>query len=134
MLGDEASLDAAERWVDDWQAGIAERAARAKELSERVAQLSATARSGDGLVEVTVSASGVVSGLSLDERVRDWPAARIAEQVMAVMRAAHERLTEQVTEATADTVGLDDPAGRAVVESFASRVHGPAHGGDDASR
>jgi DNA-binding protein YbaB len=124
MFGDEADLDAAERWVDGWEAGIAERAQRAKALSERVARLTATARSDDRLVEVTVAASGVVTGLSLDERVRDWPAARIAEQVLAVMRAAHERLTERVTEATADTVGLDDPAGRAVVDSFASRVPG----------
>jgi hypothetical protein len=78
----------------------------------------------------------VVTGLALDERVRSLPAARIAEQVMAAMRAAHERLTEQVTEATAETVGLDDPAGRAVVESFASRVpgRGDAGRGDDAGR
>jgi DNA-binding protein YbaB len=124
MFGDEADLDAAERWVDDWESGIAERAARAKALSQRVASLSATAHSDDGLVELTVASSGVVTGLRLDERVRDWPAARIAEQIMTVMRAAHRRLTEQVTEATAETIGLDDPAGQAVVASFAQRAGG----------
>jgi DNA-binding protein YbaB len=127
MFGDDTDLDAAERWVDDWESGIAEHAAKAKALSQRVAALSATARSDDGLVEVTVASSGVVTRLHLDERVCGWSAARIAEQVMAVMHAAHRRLTEQVTEATAETIGLDDPAGRAVVASFAQRSGGTGH-------
>src|SRR4051812_41918868 len=70
VLGDESDLDAAERWVDGWQAGFAERAAQARELSRRLAELSATARSEDGLVEVIVGSSGLLTGLRLDEGIR----------------------------------------------------------------
>jgi hypothetical protein len=63
MFGDESELDTAGRWVDDWQAGIEERATKAHALSERLAGLTATARSRDGLVEVTVGSSGVLTGL-----------------------------------------------------------------------
>ncbi|GAA3912798.1 YbaB/EbfC family nucleoid-associated protein [Actinoplanes auranticolor] len=63
-------LDAAERRVDDWQAGFEQRAAQARELAGRLAQLSGAARSDDGLVTVTVGAGGALTGLELDEGVR----------------------------------------------------------------
>lgn len=69
-------LDAAERWVDDWQSGIEERAAQARDLSGQLAALTGTARSADRSVEVTVDSSGAVTDLRLDERIRDWSAAR----------------------------------------------------------
>jgi hypothetical protein len=38
--------------IDEWKRGLAERAAQAKPLADRTAQLSATARGGYGLIEV----------------------------------------------------------------------------------
>lgn len=121
MWHDERELDAAQRWVDDWQSGIEERAARAAALSRRVAQLSATARSRDGLVEVTVGASGALTGLRLREEVRRQSAGWIAEQILATVRLAQAELTEQVRRAAAETVGPDDETGRAMVASFVQR-------------
>ncbi len=122
MLGNDPDLDAAERWVDSWQAGIEERAAQAQALARQVSQLSATVRSQGGLVEVTVGPSGVLTGLRLDEGVRRHSAAWIAEQIMATMRLAQAELTDQVRRATAETVGLDSETGRAVVASFTQRL------------
>lgn len=121
MWHDERELDAAQRWVDDWQSGIEERAARAAALSRRVAQLSATARSRDGLVEVTVGASGALTGLRLREEVRRQSTGWIAEQILATVRLAQAELTEQVRRAAAETVGPDDETGRAMVASFVQR-------------
>jgi hypothetical protein len=39
-------LDSAERWVDDWQASIHEKAVQARELSARVSGLRATVEAG----------------------------------------------------------------------------------------
>jgi DNA-binding protein YbaB len=125
-------LDGARRWVDDWQSSIEDRAARARELTGRLSGLSATARDRDGLVEVTVAQSGVVTGLRLDERVRDAPAAHLARVIMAVMAGAQSMLVERVREATAQTLGDDSESGRAVVASYAGRLRDlPVQGGPD---
>jgi DNA-binding protein YbaB len=134
MLGDDAALDAAQRWVDDWQSGIEEQAARARALSQRVSGLTATATSDDGLVEVTVGSSGALTGLRLDEAIRQRPAAQTAGQILAVTRAALARLTEQAAEAVAETVGEDSPTGQAVIDSYANRLRPPLDGDADAAR
>jgi DNA-binding protein YbaB len=134
MLDREADVEAAERWVDDWQSGIEEQAARARALSARVAGLTSTASSDDGLVEVTVSSSGVLTGLRLDEAVRRRPAAETSAQILAVTRAALRRLSEQVAEAVRDTVGADSPAGRAVIDSYAQKLPADPQGGADERR
>jgi DNA-binding protein YbaB len=121
MLDHGQDLDAAERWVDDWQSSIAERATRAGALSRRLADLTATVRSGDGLVEVTVASSGAVVGLHLDERIRGQSGEKTSEQILATIRAAQTELTRLATEATAEAVGLDNETGRAIVDSYAKR-------------
>ncbi len=115
-------LEAAEQLVDNWQARIEERAAAAKELSARLAELTGTARSDDGLVEVTVGSAGTVTGLELDEGIRRQPAAATAQAILATMRNAQAALTEAATAATDETVGADTPTGRAVIASYTARL------------
>lgn len=125
-------LDGARRWVDDWQSSVEDRAARARELTGRLSDLSATARDREGLVEVTVAQSGVVTDLRLDERVREAPAEQLARVIMAVMAGAQSMLVERVREATAETLGADSESGRAVVASYADRLRDlPRDGGPD---
>ena len=121
LFGDDGDLDAAERMVDDWQAGFEERAERARELTTRLAALTVTARSRDGLVEVTLDTSGTVTGLRLDERVRQQSAARTAEGILAVFGAARTQLTRQVARVTGETLGAGSPTGQAIVASYTSR-------------
>jgi hypothetical protein len=121
---DGRGFEAAERMVDDWQAGIEERAARAKELSARLSRLSARARSDDRLVTVTVGSSGDLVGLELDERTRQRPAAETARTILKTLRAAQAGLTAAVADATAETVGADSATGRAVIASYTGRLGG----------
>jgi hypothetical protein len=134
MVGENAGLDAAEHWVDDWQSGFEERAARARELSQRISGLTATATSEDGTIDVTVGSSGALTGLRLDEAVRRRPAADTAQRIIAVARAARTRLVEQAAVAVEETVGRDSAAGRAVVDSYARSLGLSTEGDSGAAR
>ena len=118
---DGRDLDDAERLVDDWQAGIEARAAAARELSERLAGLPASARSDDDLVTVTLGSSGVMTGLELADGIRRQPAADTARSILETTRAAQAALTAAATEITAETVGADSATGQAVIASFQAR-------------
>jgi hypothetical protein len=118
MFDADADLDEAARRVDDWQARIEDQAARARDLSGRVAGLTAVVASPDALVEVTVSATGALTDLHLDEGIRRQPAAETAALVLATLRAAQAALAAQVADAVAETIGLDSAAGRAVMASY----------------
>ena len=118
---DGRDLDDAERLVDDWQAGIEARAAAARELSERLAGLTASARSDDDLVTVTLGSSGVMTGLELADGIRRQPAADTARSILETTRAAQAALTAAATEITAETVGADSATGQAVIASFQAR-------------
>ncbi|MFI2712212.1 YbaB/EbfC family DNA-binding protein [Micromonospora sp. NPDC018662] len=122
MWANEAALDAAGRRLDEWESSLADRAARATALSTRARALTGFARSADGLVEVTVDAAGLLADLRLDERTRQHSAAHTARQVVATTRAARADLLRQLTDATTETLGADDPAGRAIVDSHRRRL------------
>ena len=68
MFGDD--LDAAEAWVDNWQASLQERADQARLLRERLDTVTGTGWDRQRLVQVTVTASGVLADVALDERTR----------------------------------------------------------------
>jgi DNA-binding protein YbaB len=122
VFGGETDWAAAERRVDDWQAGLEQRAAHARQLSGELAQLSATARSDDGLVEVRVGPSGQMLDLQLADGVRQQRATTTARQILSTIRAAHQELMRLAGETTAATVGPDSDTGRAVMASLARQL------------
>ncbi|MET8257808.1 YbaB/EbfC family nucleoid-associated protein [Micromonospora sp. NPDC005205] len=109
---------------------MADRAARAKNLSTQAQALSGTATSPDRSVEVTVDASGLLIDLRLDERVRQYPSAQTAGQIIATTRAAQADLLKRITEVTAETLGDGDPTGQAIIDSYQRRL-GPDQGPSD---
>lgn len=109
--------------IDEWERGFAERAAQAKALAERTARLSATVRSADGLVEVTVGPNGQVTELRLDEEIRRQSAAKTAQQILSTMRAAQQALLRQVGEVTAETVGTASATGKAVLAGLSAQLN-----------
>jgi DNA-binding protein YbaB len=121
---DGRDLDEAERLVDDWQAGIEARAAQARELASRLGALTASASSEDGLVSVTVGASGALVNLELDEGIRQQPAATTAREILGALRAAQLALTSAATAVTAETVGAESETGKAVIASYEARADG----------
>jgi hypothetical protein len=108
--------------IDEWECGFAERAARAKALADRTARLAATARGGDGLIEVTVGPNGQVTDLRLDEEIRRQPAATTARQILSTVRAAQRTLLRQVKEVAAETVGADSATGKAILDGLSARL------------
>ncbi|WP_027341972.1 YbaB/EbfC family nucleoid-associated protein [Hamadaea tsunoensis] len=111
-------LDDAESFVDDWAARAAERAQQAQDMATRLQDLSVKATSRDGNVTVSVDNAGVPTDIRLDPEVERWPAQRIAEAVLATMRAAQAQLRKQVREVAAETIGADSEAGRHVLASY----------------
>ena len=113
--------DEADRTIDDWQAGFERRAAQARELAARMDGMSASARSQDRLVEVTVGRSGEVTDLWLDEEIRQQPATRTAREILAAVAAARVALSGKVQEAVAGTIGVESPAGQAVLTGYRTK-------------
>jgi hypothetical protein len=119
---DGGSLGDAERLIDEWRGTIEQRAARARSLESRLARLTETARSPDGLVTVTVGVRGDLTALDLAEGVRQRPAAVTASEILSTLRVARGALVAAVADVTAETMGADTATGRAVVESFTNRL------------
>ena len=119
---DGRELYEAGRLIDEWRSIIEKRAGLARVLSARLARLSETARSPDGLVAVTVTAGGDLTGLDLGEGIRRRPAAVTAREIVATLRAARLAMVAAVTAATTEAVGADSATGRAVIETYAARL------------
>ena len=112
-------IDAADEWLTDWTARVDAQAARAAQLAQRVAGLSAQARGHYAVV--TVGANGQVVDLSLDERMYDLSPGDLSAEILAVMRSAQASLVDLVAEEVRDTVGADSSTGQAVLDGFSRR-------------
>lgn len=99
----DADVDALDRRIGEWQAKLEDRARRAADLAARVRGLKVDASVAQGLITVTVDEGGHLSDLTLDERVRQWPADRIAQGVLAAVEAARSALGGHLRELTAES-------------------------------
>jgi hypothetical protein len=115
---DAENWDEAERIIDNWQAGFERRAAQARELAGRMEGMTASARSADRLIEVTVGRSGELTDLWLDEKTRQQPATRTAREILNTLAAAQEALGGKVLDAVAGTVGAESDVGKAVLKGY----------------
>jgi hypothetical protein len=102
----------------DHAAGRTEAAA---ELADRVATLTSSADGGAGAIRATVTSSGVLTGLDLQDSVRRLAGKDLAVEILRVMHRAQAGLVDRVAAAVDETVGADSEAGRAVLDSFAQR-------------
>jgi phenylpyruvate tautomerase PptA (4-oxalocrotonate tautomerase family) len=123
--------DDAEAWVRSWLARSTTRSQSNEALVDRISDLSAEASGVDGAVRVTVTASGALTGLWLDERIHTLTAAELAHEILAAMHRAQARLVAQVADVVTATVGAGSESGRSVVDAYRQRF--PAEDGDDQS-
>jgi DNA-binding protein YbaB len=121
MFDGEAAGEALER-IDEWERSVARRAEQAQELARRTAELTATARSRDGLVEVAVGAEGRIKHIHLDERTRQQSAEATSRALMETLRAASASLLAQYHEITAETVGAETETGRMLMGALRKRL------------
>jgi hypothetical protein len=129
MLGDE-SVDSALERIDEWQRSAERRAEQAQALARQTSGMSATARSRDGRVEVTVGPEGRLTQLLLDERTRQQSAAATASTIMETLRAAEDILIRKFDAAAAETVGADSETGRMLADSLRRRLGRPTERSD----
>jgi len=109
----------------DWAHQVAENARQYRELQDRLARLTLTETSRDRTVAVTVSASGVLTDLTLTERGQPRPLAQIAAEVMDCVRRAQARIPVLLQTTMADVGTADDPAARQIVAVARSRFPPP---------
>ncbi|MEJ8279737.1 YbaB/EbfC family nucleoid-associated protein [Pseudonocardia spirodelae] len=83
-------------WLDEYRERVETIRLRAEQARDRVATVTATARTRDGAVVVTVDASGTLTDLQLGVRAEDLPRTRLAETVLRLSREAAADATAQV--------------------------------------
>lgn len=110
----------------DWQSKISENARHYQELHDRLARLSISEASRDGAVRVTVSASGLLTGLELTETARPVSLADLAATVMDCVRLAQARIPDLLREAMSESVGNTDPNTHLLVADARQRFPEPA--------
>jgi DNA-binding protein YbaB len=92
------NLDAVEQRVVDWQSTLEARARRAADVATQLRNTRFTGSVAGGLVVATVDDAGHLVDLSLHQRVRDWPATRIAKAVLVASAAARDAMSSHVRE------------------------------------
>lgn len=120
----------AERRIQQWAQGFAEKAQRYQEVRERTEQLRLSASSPDGRIKVTVRADGSVTGLEFTDKVRSMAPNELAAQVLTTMHRAQADIASKVEETMVATIGDEDQQTRAVVldnlrERFPEEVDEP---------
>jgi hypothetical protein len=100
---------------------VAGRTEAAAELAERVATLTSSADGGAGAIRVTVTSSGALTGLDLQDSVQRLAGKDLAVEILRVMHRAQAGLVDRVAAAVDETVGADSETGRAVLDSFTQR-------------
>lgn len=94
-------------------------------VSRQVSAISITEASRDGVVRVTVDATGAVTNLEISDRSRELPGAVLASKVLTTMRTAQARISGRVADIVAES-GIHDPAtASALVSSYEQRFPEP---------
>jgi DNA-binding protein YbaB len=116
-----ASLDD----VDAWLASTQDRAARSAAAARELGALRGIGRDADGVVEVTVTGSGVLIDIALDPQTRSQPAELTRQQILAAIADAQRALTARVAEVATATWGSDSPTTASLIAARTRLVSAP---------
>ncbi|NUT46634.1 MAG: YbaB/EbfC family nucleoid-associated protein [Saccharothrix sp.] len=103
-----------EQEIARWAAQVGALAERFRALERDLGSVAVTETSHDGVVRVTVDASGVLRHLELSDRTREFSGRTLSAHVLATLRRAQARIADEVSRLAAD-VAAEDPAGAAAV-------------------
>lgn len=103
--------------------GIADLKAKAELAQQRISTSSATRRSRDGSVSVTVGAGGGLTGLDLTDRAYEQPPAKLAAEIMRLAGQAQQQVSADVVAAFSGLVGPNSAA-MDVLHPFLPTVEG----------
>ncbi|NUT46638.1 MAG: YbaB/EbfC family nucleoid-associated protein [Saccharothrix sp.] len=127
MTGHEFGGVRTEQEAARWAAAVAAESERYQRLGARVAEVVVRGSGGDGLVEVTVGASGVLLDLEISDRAREVPGAELAAAIMAATRSAQSRIAGAVSE-IAHGAGVAAEDAEALVSTYRQRFPEPVPG------
>ncbi len=132
----DGTVDGAFEWLEQWQCDTEAALVAAQEAAQRLAELTATAGSARGEVEVTVGVAGELIELRLSDEVRGWRPDEIAGEVLRLVHEARRQMGEAVAELAPAPV-TDPQEVQAVLGSYltssphASQVSYTPFGGKD---
>lgn len=110
-----ADPDEAERRIQQWAQGFAEKAQRYQEVQAQTEQLRLSASSPDGRIKVTVRADGSVTDLEFTDKIRSMPPNELAAQILSTMHRAQADIAGKVGETMAATLGDEDQQTRSMM-------------------
>lgn len=105
----------AQRRMDQWAEGLAEKAQRYQAAQERTEQLRLTASTPDGAIKVTVGADGGVTDLEFSAKARTYPLDELSRQILGTMHRAQSGITDRVAEVMQDSLGDEDRETRSLM-------------------
>ncbi|WP_306749073.1 YbaB/EbfC family nucleoid-associated protein [Saccharothrix yanglingensis] len=112
-----------EQEIARWAAGVTAKAEKYQEMSRQVAGVSITEVSRDGLVRLTVDATGAMQTLEISERASGG--AQLAATILTTMRRAQSRIAGAVSDVVG-AVGIREPGtADALVSSYRRRFPEP---------
>lgn len=118
--------DEAQRKMDQWAQGFADKAERYRAAQERTEQIRLTAANSDGAVRVTVGADGAVRDLEFTHKAKSYPLEELSRQILATMRRAQADIAGRVAEVMAEQLGDEDQQTRSLVlDNLRSRFPEP---------
>ncbi|MBM2620878.1 YbaB/EbfC family nucleoid-associated protein [Actinoplanes sp. LDG1-06] len=97
--------DASREYLRGWHQRVETQAARAQATSERIANLRAGAKDGNGLAEVTVESTGVLVDLKLTDRIHRVEPDVVARAVMEALRKARVQVAERSKQIAIEEMG-----------------------------
>ena len=107
--------DEAQRRMDQWAEGLADKAQRYQAAQERTEQLRLTASTSDGAVKVTVGADGGVTDLEFGNKARTYPLDELSRQILGTMRQAQSGIANRVAEVMDESLGDEDRETRSLM-------------------
>jgi hypothetical protein len=115
----DGAADQLTAWADD----LEHKAGQYRELHDRMASLSVTETSRDGIA-VTVDGEGIPTDIRFADSVRGIDPAALSAELMRTLQRAQVRMREQIAATVHETVG-DDEAGANIIDRYAERFPDP---------
>ncbi|WP_370943771.1 YbaB/EbfC family nucleoid-associated protein [Amycolatopsis sp. cg5] len=107
--------DEAQRKMDEWAQGFADKAERYRAAQERTEQIRLTATNSDGAVRVTVGADGGVRDLEFTHKAKSYALDELSRQILTTMRRAQGDIANRVAEVMTEQLGDEDQQTRSLM-------------------
>jgi DNA-binding protein YbaB len=114
--------DSAQAYLRGWKSRVDKMAADTQAMSDRLGRLRVRGTDDNDLVEVTIDANGVLTGIRFTSRIQRVAPAAAEQAVMSAMRSARAAAARQAQEIIVETMGPDSVAAQAIAAQISGQV------------